>query len=71
MPAAAGTAAGTAASAAAATAHGAVGGGTAHGGAGGCGDSAGGHSSELIYGEMLRRVREEQEQLGQLINHPF
>jgi hypothetical protein len=39
-------------------------------GAGG-GASAGGHSSDLIYTEMLRRVREEQEQLGQLINHPF
>jgi hypothetical protein len=44
------------------------------GGAGasaGGGGGGGGHNSDLIYTEMLRRVREEQEQLGQLINHPF
>jgi hypothetical protein len=38
---------------------------------GGGGGGGGGHSSDLIFDEMLRRVREEQEQLGQLINHPF
>jgi hypothetical protein len=42
-----------------------------HSTGGGGGASAGGHSSDLIYTEMLRRVREEQEQLGRLINHPF
>jgi hypothetical protein len=41
------------------------------GSGGGSGGDGGGHDSDLIYTEMLRRVREEQEQLGQLINHPF
>jgi hypothetical protein len=51
---------GTAAAAAgAATSHGT-------GGAGG-----GGGDSDLVYADVMRRVREEQEQLGQLINHPF
>ena len=49
------------------SAGGAGGGGSGGGGGGG----GGGHNSDLIYTEMLRRVREEQEQLGQLINHPF
>ena len=47
---------------------GAAGGGAASGGGGGGG---GGHNSDENYAELLRRVREEQEQLGQLINHPF
>ena len=46
---------------------GVAGGGGSSGGDGG----GGGHNSDLIDTEMLRRVREEQEQLGQLINHPF
>jgi hypothetical protein len=45
--------------------------GASGGSGGGGGGGGGGHSSDLIYTEMLRRVREEQEQLGQLINHPF
>ena len=44
------------------------GGGSAGGGGGGGG---GGGDSDQIYAEVMRRVREEQEQLGQLINHPF
>lgn len=44
------------------------GGGSSGGGGGGGGD---GHDSDLIYTEVMRRVREEQEQLGQLIDHPF
>ncbi|HEY2318994.1 MAG TPA: hypothetical protein VGH67_11900 [Solirubrobacteraceae bacterium] len=58
------SAAATAAGASAAGASGA-------GSGGGSGGDGGGHDSDLIYTEMLRRVREEQEQLGQLINHPF
>jgi hypothetical protein len=50
---------------------GGAGGGGGGGAGGGGGGGGGGHSSDLIYSEMLRRVREEQEQLGQLINHPF
>ena len=38
--------------------------------AGGGGGGGGGHNSDQNYAELLRRVREEQEQLGQLINHP-
>ncbi|MGZ4296513.1 MAG: hypothetical protein ACXVE4_05220 [Solirubrobacteraceae bacterium] len=45
--------------------------GAAAGASGAAGGGGGGHNSDLIYTEMLRRVREEQEQLGQLINHPF
>jgi hypothetical protein len=48
-----------------------AGGATGASGGGGGGGVGGGHNSDLIYTEMLRRVREEQEQLGQLINHPF
>jgi hypothetical protein len=53
---------------------GAGGGPAASGGAGGDGaggSGEGGHDSDLIYSEVLARVRQEQEQLGQLINHPF
>jgi hypothetical protein len=35
------------------------------------GGGGGGHNSDENFNELLRRVREEQEQLGQLINHPF
>ncbi|MGZ4169160.1 MAG: hypothetical protein ACXVRW_06100 [Solirubrobacteraceae bacterium] len=45
--------------------------GAAAGASGAAGGGGGGHNSDLIYTEMLRRVREEQEQLAQLINHPF
>jgi hypothetical protein len=31
----------------------------------------GGGDGDQIYSEVMRRVREEQEQLGQLISHPF
>jgi hypothetical protein len=41
------------------------------GGASGGGGGGGGGDSDLIYTEVMRRVREEQEQLGQLIDHPF
>jgi hypothetical protein len=38
----------------------------------GSGASAqGGSNSDSVYDEVLRRLREEQEQLGQLIPHPF
>jgi hypothetical protein len=49
------------------------GGGASGGGASGGGASGGsaGGDSDLIYTEVMRRVREEQEQLGQLIDHPF
>jgi hypothetical protein len=40
------------------------------GGAGGGGGDTGG-DSDAAYAELLQRVREEQEQLGQLIPHPF
>jgi hypothetical protein len=43
--------------------------GASSGGGGGSGEGAG--DSGAIYDEVLRRLREEQEQLGQLINHPF
>ena len=43
--------------------------GASGGGAGSSGE--GGHDSDLIYSEVLARVRQEQEQLGQLIDHPF
>jgi hypothetical protein len=35
------------------------------------GGSAGGSDSDAAYHEFLRRVRDEREQLGQLIPHPF
>lgn len=36
------------------------------------GSSAGaGDDTDAIYDEILRRLRQEQEQLGQLIRHPF
>ena len=36
------------------------------------GSSAGaGDDTDAIYDEVLRRLRQEQEQLGQLIRHPF
>lgn len=41
------------------------------GGGGSGGGGGGGQDSDLIYVEVLRRVRQEQEQLGQLIDHPF
>ncbi|HEY1520239.1 MAG TPA: hypothetical protein VGF91_27695 [Solirubrobacteraceae bacterium] len=43
---------------------------TSPGEASGGGGSAGGDSG-AVYDEVLRRVRQEQEQLGQLIPHPF
>jgi hypothetical protein len=43
---------------------------TGSSGAGG-GGGGGGQDSDLIYAEVMRRVRAEQEQLGQLITHPF
>ncbi len=46
------------------------GGGGGGGGSGG-GGGGGGQDSDLIYTEVMRRVRHEQEQLGQLIDHPF
>jgi hypothetical protein len=49
-----------------------VSGATPHPGAsGGSGGSSGGGNSDQVYADVMRRVREEQEQLGQLINHPF
>jgi hypothetical protein len=33
--------------------------------------AASGGDADAIYDEVLRRVRQEQEQLGQLIDHPF
>ena len=41
------------------------------GGGSGGGGGGGGQDSDLIYTEVMRRVRQEQEQLGQLIDHPF
>ncbi len=38
---------------------------------GGNGSSAGGADSDHIYRELLRRLREEQEQLGQIVDEPF
>jgi hypothetical protein len=37
----------------------------------GAGSGGAGGDSDAIYDEVLRRLRQEQEQLGQLINHPF
>jgi hypothetical protein len=56
------------------TGGGAGGGGSGGGGSGGGGsggDGGGGHDADLIYTELLGRVRQEQEQLGHLIDHPF
>jgi hypothetical protein len=39
--------------------------------AGGGGGGGGGGDGDQVFSEVMRRVREEQEQLGQLINHPF
>jgi outer membrane receptor protein involved in Fe transport len=38
---------------------------------GGGGGGGGGSDSDAAYHELLRRVRDEREQLGQLIPHPF
>lgn len=38
---------------------------------GGGGGGGGGSDSDTTYDEVLRRLRQEQEQLGQLIPHPF
>jgi hypothetical protein len=59
------------ADAAAGAAGGAAGGGGAGAHPSGGGGGGGGHNSDENFNELLRRVREEQEQLGQLINHPF
>jgi hypothetical protein len=47
--------------------------GSGSGAGGGSGSSAGGGDSDMdhIYRELLRRLREEQEQLGQAVNEPF
>jgi hypothetical protein len=42
----------------------------ASGGGGGGGDG-GGLDADAIYDEILRRLRVEQEQIGQAIPHPF
>jgi hypothetical protein len=47
------------------------GGGSGGGAAGGGGGDGGGGDGDQIFSEVMRRVREEQEQLGQLITHPF
>jgi hypothetical protein len=51
------------------------GGGGAAGGSGGAGGSRGGGDSgadaDAAYREVLQHIRAEQEQLGQLIQHPF
>jgi hypothetical protein len=39
--------------------------------AAGGGGGGGGGDSDAIYDEILRRLRQEQEQLGQVIPHPF
>jgi hypothetical protein len=39
-------------------------------GGGGAGGGEGGDAG-AVYDEVLRRIRQEQEQLGQLITHPF
>jgi hypothetical protein len=39
--------------------------------AGGVSGGGAGGDSDAIYDEVLRRLRQEQEQLGRLINHPF
>jgi hypothetical protein len=38
---------------------------------GGDGSGGGGGGGDATYDELLRRLRDEQEQLGQLIQHPF
>jgi hypothetical protein len=38
---------------------------------GGSGGSSAGGGSDDAYDDLLRRLRDEQEQLGQLIQHPF
>jgi hypothetical protein len=43
----------------------------AHGGGGGRGAGGGESDMDQIYRELLRRLREEQEQLGQAVNEPF
>jgi hypothetical protein len=40
-------------------------------GDGGGGGGGGGADSDAAYHDLLRRLRDEQEQLGQLIKHPF
>jgi hypothetical protein len=47
------------------------GGGGGGGGGGDGGGGGGGGDGDQIMSEVMRRVREEQEQIGQLINHPF
>jgi hypothetical protein len=44
------------------------GGGSGGGGGGGGGE---GGDGDQVFSEVMRRVRAEQEQLGQLIDHPF
>jgi hypothetical protein len=39
--------------------------------AGGAGTSGGDADFDHLYRELLRRLREEQEQLGQAVNEPF
>jgi hypothetical protein len=49
-------------------------GGAGGGGGGGGGDGGGGGGGgdgDQVFSEVMRRVREEQEQLGKLISHPF
>lgn len=41
------------------------------GGSSGGGSGGGGKDGDSDYQELLRRLRAEQEQLGQLIPHPF
>jgi hypothetical protein len=43
----------------------------AAGGSGGDSGSGGAGDADAIYDEILRRLRWEQEQLGQVIDHPF
>jgi hypothetical protein len=45
--------------------------GATHGGSGGAGAGGGGADIDHIYRELLRRLREEREQLGQAISEPF
>jgi hypothetical protein len=44
--------------------------GSSGGGSAGAGAAAGGDSEQTVT-DVMRRVREEQEQLGRLIDHPF
>jgi hypothetical protein len=46
-------------------------GGTLARAASGGGGGGGGGDTDAIYDEVLRRLRQEQEQLGQIIPHPF